>query len=98
MTLDTGYHSPANDPTPSLSTLRTQLINAYPRPARERWRRRWSASPPATAGRSSRADRQRTPATPAVCGAATGEPRAPSVESGDAALVFSGGPRLPPSA
>jgi len=25
-----GYHSPANDPTPPLSTLRTQLINAYP--------------------------------------------------------------------
>ena len=30
MTLDTGYHSPTNDPTPPLSTLRTQLINAYP--------------------------------------------------------------------
>jgi 5-methylthioadenosine/S-adenosylhomocysteine deaminase len=30
MTLDTGYHSPTDDPTPPLSTLRTQLINAYP--------------------------------------------------------------------
>ena len=30
MTLDTGYHSPTNDPTPPLTTLRTQLINAYP--------------------------------------------------------------------
>jgi len=28
MTLDTGYHSPPT--TPPLSTLRTQLINAYP--------------------------------------------------------------------
>jgi hypothetical protein len=30
MTIDTGFHSAPNDPTPSLATIRAELTAAYP--------------------------------------------------------------------